>query len=106
MTLSPLQTSLDFAAPRPRIPGVDPAESRRLVGQMRRVYEVMSDGQWRALHEIAAETMRRFDVTDSEAGVSARLRCLRRAEFGAHTVDRRRRDGAAGLWEYRLEVRR
>ena len=34
----------------------------------------------------------------SEAGVSARIRDLRKARNGGHDVQRRRRDG--GLWEY------
>lgn len=34
----------------------------------------------------------------SEAGISARIRDLRKARNGGHDVQRRRRDG--GLWEY------
>jgi len=71
-------------------------DGARLTGQLHRVLAVMRDGRWRTLREIAAL------VRGSEAGVSARLRDLRKARFGAHVVERRRRFG--GLFEYRVGV--
>lgn len=69
----------------------------RLNAQTRRVYDLMRDGTWRTLREIAAAT------GDPEASVSARLRDLRKAAFGGFTVERRRRgEPKAGIWEYRL----
>jgi hypothetical protein len=62
---------------------------------MERVYKLMTDGAWHTLPELAKA------VQGSEAGVSARLRDLRKARFGGHVVDKRRVEG--GLWEYRLE---
>jgi hypothetical protein len=91
--MTPGQLALDFdgATYSPA------ADRRRLTGQLARVRALMSDGRWRALAEIAAE------VGGSEAGVSARLRDLRKARFGGHAVDRRRRGEAGrGLFEYRL----
>lgn len=69
----------------------------RLNEQARRVFELMSDGVWRTLAEIA-------DATGSPTqSVSARLRDFRKREFGAHTVNRRRRgEASAGVWEYQL----
>ncbi len=64
--------------------------------QRARVEFVVGEGEWLALHEIAARTRRLFARIDSEAAVSARLRDLRRAGW---TVDRRRRGGT--LREYR-----
>jgi hypothetical protein len=73
----------------------EPARDKaRLTGQLGRVRALMSDGEWRTLRQIAEA------VTGSEAGVSARLRDLRKVKFGAHGVERRRVDG--GLFEYRL----
>lgn len=59
------------------------------------VERLMSDSQWRTLGEIHAAIQR-----GSEAGISARLRDLRKQ---GRTVDRRRRGNpTAGLFEYRL----
>lgn len=70
----------------------------RLEGQLRRVFELMRDGRWRTLAQIAAAT------TSPEGSVSARLRDLRKPKFGAFRVDRRRRSGRAGQCEYRLGI--
>lgn len=69
----------------------------RLNAQLRRVVDVMRDGHWRTLEELARAT------GDPESSVSARLRDLRKARFGAFTVARRRRGEAErGLFEYRV----
>lgn len=70
-------------------------DAKRLMGQLGRVYEIMAGGRWRTLREIAQIAQ------GSEAGVSARLRDLRKNKFGGHTVLRKRIEG--GLWMYRLE---
>ncbi len=55
----------------------------RLNRQQRRVFDVMQDGRWRTLHDIAVLT------GDPEASVSARLRDFRKPGFGGSTVERR-----------------
>ncbi len=76
-------------------PDYSPAlDHARLTGQIQRVYECVSDGQWRTLAEIGEAT------GDPHASVSAQLRHLRKDKFGAHTIEKRRRQG--GLWEYRM----
>jgi hypothetical protein len=71
-------------------------DKTRLNKQLQLVFACMKDGRWRSLREIA-------DLTKKpEASVSARLRDLRKARFGAHTVERRRHEG--GLFEYSLKV--
>lgn len=88
------QLSIDFL---PRFDGVTydhAADCQRLTKQLDRVRNLMSDGLWRSLSEIAAAT------GDGEASVSARLRDMRKSKHGGHTVDRRRFDG--GLWKYRM----
>ena len=77
----------------------DPAlDGERLAGQLSRVYRLMRDGKWRTLREIADV------VGGSEAGVSARLRDLRKDEFKSlyrvSGVDRERVEG--GLHRYRV----
>lgn len=69
----------------------------RLNAQLRRVYDVLARGEWVTLREIATAT------EDPEASISARIRDLRKKEFGGFIVDGRRRgDAKRGLWEYRL----
>lgn len=68
----------------------------RLTSQLDRVKALMIDGKWRSLANISQE------VRGSEAGVSARLRDLRKPRFGGYTVNRRRVEG--GLWMYQLSA--
>lgn len=72
-------------------------DEARLNDQTIRIYRLMNDSQWRTLAEISAETH------DPEASVSARLRDLRKDDFGAFVVNRRRRTMYSGLWEYQLQ---
>ena len=72
-------------------------DQARLAAQISRIFAVMRDGKWRTLNEIAVITK------DPEASISAQLRHLRKARFGSHFVDKRRRgDRKNGLYEYRL----
>lgn len=75
------------------------ADKVRLAGQMLAVYNLMRDGVWRTLAEIHAV------VNGSEAGISARLRDLRKSKWGSHEVSRRRRGYAKrGIFEYRVSA--
>jgi len=75
-------------------PPVSPQQPRLLD----RVRDLMRDGRWRTLAEIVEL------CGGSEAGVSARLRDLRKPQHGGRRVERRRRgEPRLGLWEYRLE---
>lgn len=69
-------------------------DGERLRTQLFRVVALMEDGQWRTLKQVA------FAVDGSEASVSARLRDLRKPQFGNHKVEKMR--VADGLWVYRL----
>lgn len=73
----------------------DPArDASRLSAQLDAVRELMLDGHWRTLGEIADQT------GHPEASISARLRDLRKARHGSWTVERvyvRR-----GLFTYRV----
>ena len=101
---------------QPTLPGVDSLpktfdgvtytpkhDQKRLTGQLKAVYELWNGRlfrSWWTLREIAV------NVEGSEAGVSARLRDLRKEKFGGHTVNKRHRgDPKRGLWEYQLERR-
>jgi hypothetical protein len=71
-------------------------DGRRLAAQHHRVLAYLRDGQWHTLSQIASYTK------DPEASVSARLRDLRKPQFGSYLIERRyvRR----GLHEYRLVI--
>jgi len=66
----------------------------RLSAQLQNVRQILGDQQWHTLAEIADR------IGGSEAGVSARIRDLRKARFGQHTIERQHiKDG---LWRYRM----
>lgn len=69
-------------------------DHQRLKGQLWRVFQLMSDGKYRTLAEIAE------DAQGTEASVSARLRDLRKEQYGGREIQRQR--VAGGLWEYRM----
>lgn len=72
-------------------------DHERLKGQLSRVYNLMRDGRWRTLDEIASQ------ARGSVPAVSARLRDLRKAKYGSHVVGRE--SVGRGLFRYKLEVR-
>jgi hypothetical protein len=78
----------------------DPAlDKHRLAKQLQAVYNLMHDGGWRTLREIADA------LSIPEASASARLRDLRKTRFGSHRVERQRRgEEKRGLFEYRVEI--
>lgn len=69
----------------------------RLTDQLLDVFELMKDGRWRTLSEIADHTRH------PPQSVSARLRDLRKAKYGAHEVKGQRVGG--GSWQYQLVVK-
>jgi Fic family protein len=75
-------------------------DDQRLSGQLKNIYDLMKDGNWRTLQEISAIT------GAPQASVSAQLRHLRKERFGAHAVNKRSRgDRESGLYEYQLILR-
>ena len=92
--------SLFATSPRFDGPSFDPAlDQDRLAKQLGRVFDLMRDGDWRTLREIASAT------GDPESSVSAQLRNLRKPRFGSYVVEKRRRGlPECGYFEYRLLV--
>lgn len=70
-------------------------DGKRLASQLERIKKLMSDRRWRSLSSIARI------IGGSEAGVSARLRDLRKPRFGSYIVQRQR-VGETGLFVYRV----
>lgn len=72
---------------------LEPQDHGRLGTQQERVRALMADGRWWTLKQLAER------VGASEAGVSARVRDLRKARFGGFEVERRR---VGNGFEYRM----
>ena len=72
----------------------------RLGKQLRAVYDVMADGQFRTLTAIADAVRANTGIVASAPSVSARLRDLRKAKFGGFKVNRRA--AGEGLFDYQV----
>jgi hypothetical protein len=91
-----------FSLPKPEPGGAFDGETYdisrdylRLDCQLGKVFNLMKDGEWRTLGQIADH------VGGSEASVSARLRDLRKKKYGSHVIQREHI--ANGLYKYRLD---
>lgn len=80
----------EFAG-RTFVPNRDEA---RLRGQEMAVFKVLQDGEWHTLNELAEK------CGGSTQAISARIRDLRKPEFGGFDVKAENFGG--GLWKYRL----
>ena len=85
------------APPEQKIEGLDGKHYPKPGAQSltEKVRDVMADHEWHTLSELAAT------VGTNEATVSARIRDLRKVQFGNHVVPRRRTK--SGAFEYRIE---
>jgi hypothetical protein len=72
----------------------------RLSTQLGAVKQVMADGNYRTLEEIAGIVYLLTGKKATEASISARLRDLRKERFGGYKVDRM--SVGAGLFKYRV----
>jgi hypothetical protein len=73
------------------------ADTKRLNRQCLAVFNLMRDRAWRTPEEIESA------IGVNWASASARLRDLRKPQFGAFQIDRQRKgDAAKGLFQYRL----
>ena len=86
-------------SPQTRFDGSDYDHLRddaRLHGQLGRIWEVIKNGCWYTLADLATKT------GAPEASISAQLRHLRKPRFGGHTIEKQR--CPSGQYEYRLVV--
>lgn len=65
------------------------------------VYDVMEGGGWWMLHEIRDRIVHDGGPFYAETTISAKLRDLRKAEYGGFVIDIRPRPGANGF-QYRM----
>ena len=90
----------------------DPAlDKSRLKSQLGRVFDVMADGRWHTLADIEEAIFSQHGKCDSQPGISARIRDLRKPKFGGYEIEHRRVTLRAhnlsepiktGTWEYRI----
>jgi hypothetical protein len=66
--------------------------------QLKRIFDVMEDGQWRTPAAIATIT------GDRIKSVTSRLRDLRLPKFGGYNVEARLLDPSTQTWEYKLHL--
>lgn len=71
-------------------------DGKRVRTQMECIRDYMTQAGWRTLQEIAKAT--RYP----ESSISAQLRHLKKPQFGAYLLEKRRRGPRSGTWEYRL----
>ncbi len=72
-------------------------DQKRLTGQLRRIWDLMIDGQWRTCAEIHAA------LGYPENSIQAQLRNLRKKEFGEHKTPKRNRGPRClAIYEYCL----
>lgn len=96
----------DLSFPDPLPPRVEPihvpaVDQKRIAGQLERVRDCLAVSTWVTLRQISSWCML-IGHLDSEAGISARIRDLRRPEYGGHVIEKRRRVEGQGQWEYRM----
>lgn len=65
------------------------------------VLDILSDGQWIMPFEICEKLRYSWKLRASDSSVTARLRDLRKAQFGGHRIELRKRAGSRA-YEYRL----
>jgi len=89
----------DYLARQPIYHGADIDMNRdatRLNGQILDIYNVVKDGKWYTLDELASIT------GHGQASISAQLRNLRKVQFGSHEIERLHLTN--GLYQYRLKL--
>ena len=88
--------------PRPDGHTLTPDDMPRLSAQLAATKQAMQCGAWLTLDQLAARVALITGKSVTTQSVSARLRDLRKAKFGGHTVERCRL--SYGLFSYRLKV--
>jgi hypothetical protein len=73
-------------------------DHRRLSKQSDRILDLMIDGRWRTVAEIAAAT------NDPENSIQAQLRHLRKPRFGSYIVEKKRRGDSLYLYHVRART--
>jgi hypothetical protein len=86
------QSSLTFEIAEPEI--------KSLVDMVK---VLMSGHDWICPYELCEEIWRTRGIRVSDSTITARIRDLRKCEYGSHTISIRRRSGTRA-YEYKLEI--
>ena len=73
-------------------------DSPRLSEQLRFVLLILKRGEWYSAEELQKE-LKRWDIKAGTAGITARIRDLRKKKFGGHKIPHKR---IKGVDRYRL----
>jgi hypothetical protein len=65
------------------------------------VQEILSDGRWYMPYELCAIILAKHQLRISDSSLTARLRDGRKAKYGSHVIEKRKRVGSKA-YEYRL----
>lgn len=71
--------------------------------QIEAVAAIMSAGEWWTLFDLQKEVYKRYNKWCSVTSLSARIRDLRKPEFGGHSVARERDESRPGTYLYKME---
>ena len=85
----------------PLIDATFPKVEPRLGRQTAAVYRMMQNGEWWTFGDLQF-WLKKAGIGISEAGVSARIRDLRKPQCGGHVIERKLI--GKGLWAYRLVI--
>lgn len=77
-------------------------DEQRLTTQLDAVQELMKDGRWYTLESLRNQVRSVTQKHATESSISARIRDLRKPEFGGYEMQHRHVSN--GLWEYRMVV--
>lgn len=83
-------------------PGVSQEDAARFCTQLEAVRSIMLDGYRHTKAEIRVRLARDFGIYADDASVSARIRDLRKPEFGGYCVTRNRERGRTKVWHYQI----
>ena len=76
----------------------EPEDSPRLSEQLQFVLLILKRGEWYSAEELQGE-LKKYQVKAGTAGITARIRDLRKPKFGGHNIPHKR---IKGVDRYRL----
>ncbi len=79
-----------------------PQDRARVAPQRTAVFQLMSDNRWWTIDDLASAVTDIISKHVTSQSISARIRDLRKTQYGGHTVNRQRSKSSLGLYYYQL----